>query len=105
MIIVTRVTDTKGDKSMRKMDRVFREKGIIFEPNEYMMGMGPEYDESAQVVDITDKFIITVCYSAVLDPILYIWDRYTLQKVAYQNLYPETMFFGVRFDKWMSWVE
>jgi len=105
MIIVTRVTDTKGDKSMRKMDKVFTEKGIIFEADEFDIMKGPEYDTSAQVVDITDKFIITICYSAVLDPILYIWDRYTLQRIAYQNLYPETMFFGIRFDKWMSWVE
>lgn len=90
---------------MTRLKKELTERGIIYDADEYMIMMGPEHDEDARLVSITDKFLITVVYSAVLDPVLYLYDRKTLKRIAYQNLYPETMFFGQHFDKWMSWVE
>ena len=78
---------------MRRMDKVFTEKGIIFEADEYDIVMkGAEYDTCRQLVDITKDFIITIMYSAVLDPIFYIYDRHTFDLIAEQDLYPSYMF-------------
>lgn len=89
---------------MRKMDKVFREKGITFEPDETMMWYGPEYDCDRKIVEITDKFIIAVYSSAVLEPILYLYDRFTLNLIGTQLMYPEQLF-NDRTRTWMAWVE
>ena len=88
---------------MRRMDKVFADKGITFQPDERMMWYGPEYDQAQTVVAITDDFIIARYDSAVLDPELKVYDRHTLEFVASQLMYPDTMCFGS--NKWMSWVE
>lgn len=85
------------------MDKVFEEKGIIFKPNEYLMGMGPEYDEGQTLVAIIDKFIIVRYDSAVLDPELKLYDRKTLKFIGQQLMFPEISFGDSR--TWMSWVE
>lgn len=89
---------------MRRMDKVFADKGIIFEPDDTMMWRGPEYDEAQHVVEITDKFIITEYDSAVIDPEIRLYDRFTLKRVASQLMFPEVMF-GDKTRTWMSWVE
>ena len=89
---------------MRKMDKVFADKGIIFEPDDMMIWYGPEHDESQCVVTITDKFIIAKYDSAVIDPEIKLYDRFTLKFVASQLMYPEVMF-NEKTRTWMSWVE
>ena len=76
------------------MDKVFEEKGITYEADDYMIGMGPEYDNCQRLVDITDNFIITVFYSAVLDPMFNIFDRRTFEFIAQQDYQPDYYFFG-----------
>lgn len=74
---------------------------MIFEADEIMIALrGMEYDSSAELVGITDKFIITVMYSAVIDPILYIYDRFTFELIAEQDLYKDAQTFG--FNPWYS---
>ena len=79
---------------MRRMDKVFEEKGIIYEADERAMMWGPEYDTCQKLVDITNDFIIAVWYSAVLDPQFVLYDRRSLQMIAQQNVSPEYEFFG-----------
>ena len=79
---------------MRRMDKVFEEKGITYEADDRMIMMGAEYDCCQKVVDITKDFIITVYYSAVLDPMLNIFDRKTFQFIAQQDMMPDYEFFG-----------
>ena len=61
---------------MTRLKKELTKRGIIWEESDLMM-MGPEYDTSQHLVDITEDFIITVHYSAVLDPVLTLWDRRT----------------------------
>jgi len=79
---------------MRRMDKVFEERGIVYEADEQMIMWGPEYDTCQKLVDITDDFIIAVWYSAVLDPQFVLYDRRSLQMIAQQNVSPEYEFFG-----------
>ena len=79
---------------MRKMDRVFAERGITYEADEWAIMWGPEHDCCQRVVDITKDFIIAVYYSAVLDPMFNIYDRRTFKLIAQQSVNPEYTFFG-----------
>jgi len=89
---------------MNRMEKFLENKGIIYEADEFEMMKGPEYDWCRKLVDITDQFIITVMYSAVLDPEIHIFDRHTFEMVAQQNLYPDPYeLFGER-NKWGSYV-
>ena len=81
---------------MRKMDKVFEERGITYEADEYAIMMGAEYDTCQKVIDITNDFIITIWYSAVLDPMLSIYDRRTFELIGQQNYRPEYEFCGIR---------
>lgn len=89
---------------MRRMDKEFKRVGITFEADDFDIMRGPEYDVDRKLVDITGEYIITVTYSAVLDPQLDLWDRHTFDWVGSQNLYPDEMTFGVKFNKWWSQV-
>lgn len=91
---------------MRKMDRVFEEKGIIYEADEYTMMKGPEYDNCQRVVDIVGDIIVTVFYSGVLDPMFNLYDRKSLEFIAQQNVYPEYQWFDETcLNPWMVAVE
>lgn len=81
---------------MRRMDKVFEERGITYEADEQMMMWGPEYDSRQKLVDITDDFIIAVWYSAAVDPQFVLYDRRSLQMIAQQNVNPEYEFFGYK---------
>lgn len=84
----------KGEQTMRRMDKVFTEKGIIFEADDYQIMKGAEYDCCQRVVDITPDFIIAVYYSAVIDPMFSIYDRHTFELIAQQDVIPDYYFFG-----------
>lgn len=90
---------------MRRMDKEFRKVGLIYDSMDDIHNQiyyRPENDMSQRVVDVTDKFIICVRYSEVLDPELRLYDH-SYNLIATQNLYPDTMCFGVA-NKWMSYV-
>ena len=80
---------------MTRLKAELAKRGIIYEADEYDIIMrGAEYDCSTKLVDVTNDFIITVFYSAVLDPMLNIYDRRTFKLIGQQDLRPDYMFFG-----------
>jgi len=89
---------------MQKLKKVLKAKGIIYDENDVMILMhGAEYDQCAKLVAVTEKYIITVWHSAVMDSMLRLYDRHTFAPIAEQYLYPdECSFFGN--DKWGSYV-
>jgi len=76
---------------MTRLKKELEKAGIIYEADEFECMKGAEYDWCRKLVDITDNFIITVFYSAVLDPELHIFDKNTFEMIAQQNLYPDDM--------------
>jgi hypothetical protein len=56
-----------------------------------------------EIVAITDKFIITVAYSGVLEPVFYIYDRHTFELIGEQELYKDTQLFSVS-NPWHSFI-
>lgn len=90
---------------MRRMDKEFRKVGLIYDSMDDIHNQiyyRPENDNCQHVVDVTEKFIICVWYSEVLDPELRLYDH-SYNLIATQNLYPDTMCFGIA-NKWMSYV-
>ena len=86
---------------MTRLKKELEKRNIIFESDDMMIALkGIEYDSSAKLVGITDKFIITVMYSAVIDPILTLYDRFTLEPIGEQELYKDTQFGA--FNPWHS---
>ena len=79
---------------MEELIKILEQKGILYEASDEDVMRGAEYDVSRQLVAVTDEFIVTIMYSMVLDPILYIYDRNTLEIIGEQYLYPEQMFCG-----------
>lgn len=91
---------------MTRLKVELQKRNIIFDEDDVMIALkGMEYDRCAKLVSITDKFIITVMYSAVMDPILYIYDRFTFKPIAEQQLYKDIQSFGCGyFNPWYSMV-
>ena len=88
---------------MTRLTKELMKAGIIFEADDLAIMRGPEYDVDRKLVAIEGNYIITVTYSAVLDPRLDLWNRHTFDWVGSQNLYPDNMFLGERyFNKWGS---
>ena len=89
---------------MTRLKKELEKRNIIFEADEIEIALkGIEYDNEAHLVTITDKFIITVVYSAVIEPMFYIYDRFTLELIGEQELYKNTQFFSVS-NPWHSFV-
>lgn len=89
---------------MTRLKKELEKRNIIFETDEIEIALkGIEYDCSASLVTITDKFIITVVYSAVVEPTLYIYDRFTFKLVGKQDLYKDTQLFCVS-NPWHSFI-
>lgn len=88
---------------MTRLKKELLKRGILFEADEMDVIMkGVEYDCSASLVEITSEFIITVMYSAVLDPVLYIYDRFTFKPIGEQELHKDTQTDG-GFDWFNPW--
>ena len=88
---------------MRKLTKVLKEKGIIYDEDDFMILMhGAEYDQCQKLVDITETAIITIWYSAVMDPVLKLWDRKTFKPIGQQDLFPMRSFKGNR--TWCSFA-
>lgn len=89
---------------MTRLKKELEKRNIIFEADEIEIALkGIEYDCSSSLVTITDKFIITVVYSAVVEPTLYIYDRFTLELIGEQELYKDTQLFSV-YNPWHSFI-
>lgn len=86
---------------MNRLAKELRDRNITYSANEQMIWLGAEHDEDAYLVSIDRDFLITVVYSAVLDPVLRIYDRRTLKAIGEQQLYPERMF-GDNSRTWFS---
>ena len=82
---------------MNRVKKELRKAGIIFEPDEIDIIMkGPEYDTSERLVTITNDIIVTVRYSAVLDPAFILYDRRSFEPIGQQVLYKDNDFFGTK---------
>ena len=82
---------------MTRLKKELSARGIIYDADELdILFKGAEYDNSESLVDITSDFLITVHYSAVLDPFFRIYDRHTLTEIGEQQMYPERSFSGCR---------
>ena len=89
---------------MTRLKKELEKRNIIFEADDLEIALkGVEYDCSASLVAITDKFIITVTYSAVVEPTLYIYDRFTLELIGKQDLYEDTQLFCIA-NPWHSFI-
>ena len=89
---------------MRRLEKELEKRNIIFNADEIAVALkGIEYDCSASLVTITDKFIITVVYSAVIEPMFYIYDRFTLELIGEQEMYKDEQLFCVS-NPWHSFV-
>ena len=87
---------------MNKVEKFLTDKGILYEADDYAIMRGAENDWSRKLVTITDQFIVTVMYSAVLDPEFQLFDRNTYKMIAQQNvLYADSIF---RENPWESYV-
>lgn len=89
---------------MTRLKKELEKRNIIFSADEIDVVLkGIEYDTSAYLVTITDKFIITVVYSAVVEPVFYIYDRFTLELIGEQELYKDKQLFCIS-NPWHSFV-
>jgi hypothetical protein len=89
---------------MTRLEKELAKRNIIFTADEIDIALkGIEYDCSAHLVTVTDKFIITVVYSAVLDTVLYIYDRHTFELIGEQELYKDTQLFCIA-NPWHSFI-
>ena len=89
---------------MRRLEKELEKRNIIFNADEIEIALkGIEYDYSASLITITDKFIITVAYSAVVEPTFYIYDRFTLKLIGKQEVYKDEQLFCVA-NPWHSFV-
>lgn len=79
---------------MTRLKKELEKCGILYEADEFEIMKGAEYDWCRKLVDITKDFIITVMYSAVLDPEIHIYDRRTFELVAKQDMYPSVGLMG-----------
>ena len=80
---------------MTALKRELTKRGILYDEDEYMIIMhGAEYDQCTKLVSVTESIVTVVWYSAVLDPVLRLYDRKTIEPVGEQLLHKETMFNG-----------
>jgi hypothetical protein len=85
---------------MTRLKKELLERGILFDAPDCPRRI--EDDAERILVGIDKDYLITVYFSAVLDPILYIYDRHTLAQLATQYVRPDDMSFGIYFNKWGS---
>ena len=93
---------------MTRLKKELTKRNIIWENDEEIIMNGPEYDTCSYLVDITDKFIITVQYSAVVDPTFSIYDRKNFTLLAEQSVLPYYSFANAETHRctrtWGSYV-
>lgn len=89
---------------MNRLKKELEKRNIVFNADELEIALkGIEYDCSAHLVTVTDKFIITVVYSAVVEPTLYIYDRFTFEPIGEQEVHKDTQLFCIA-NPWHSFI-
>jgi hypothetical protein len=83
---------------MNRLKKELTKKGILYEADDFEISRGAEYDWCRRLVTITDQFIVTVMYSAVLNPEFQLFDRNTYEMIAQQNV-----LYADRFDNCNTW--
>ena len=72
---------------MTRLEKELRNRGIVFDADELDILMkGPEYDEDARLVDVTNNVIIIAYYSMVVPPRFQLFDRKTLEFIGSQDM-------------------
>lgn len=83
-----------------------RAKGIVYDTSDDMpWNYRIENDMSEKFVAVCGDFLITVWYSAVLDPEYRIHDRKSWELIATQATLPDGMLFGSGNKWWSFFVE
>lgn len=90
---------------MNRLTKELTNRGIIYEAEDYLIGMGPEYDNSASLAFIDGDFLVTIHYSAVLDPTFRIYDAHTLTLIGVQNRYLDIDFNGGKTWGSYAWID
>jgi hypothetical protein len=77
---------------MNRLEKVLKQKGIIYEADEFSCMRGAEYDEAQYLIDIDYKsgIIITEYDNAVLPSEFRIYDARTLNLIGGQQINRET---------------
>ena len=88
---------------MNRLEKELRNRGIIFEADEFDITKGAEYDECTHLVTITDTVLVVAYYSGVIDPMFRLYDRKTLEFICSQDMYrdDQPFFGGKSFNPWM----
>lgn len=82
---------------MNRLKKELQNRGIIYQPDEIDIVMkGIEYDMAQVLVGFTSEVIICLWESAVMEPILRLYDAHTLTEIGEQQLYPDRTFSGAR---------
>lgn len=82
---------------MNRLKKELVARGIVYEANEIDIVMrGIEYDNSERLVTFTNEIIVTVWESAVMDPMLRLYEARTFKVIGEQYVRPEMSFSGNR---------
>lgn len=80
---------------MNRLKRELQNRGICYEADDYEILMkGAEYDCCEKLVSFTSEIIITAFCSAVIDPILRLYDAHTLAPIGEQDMFKDPDWFG-----------
>lgn len=83
---------------MNRLKKELYKREIVYDCPDFIDR--PEDDMEIKFLFNTADYIVVGFFSAVIDPILKVYDR-NLRQIADQNLYPETMFLGGDYNnKW-----
>ena len=73
---------------MNRLKRELTKRGMIYEADELNIVLhGAEYDVDAQLVTITPTVIVIAEYSAVMPARFVLYDRFTFEFIASQDMY------------------
>lgn len=80
---------------MNRLKRELTKRGIIYTASDYDAMKGPEYDTDAELITITDTVIVIGWYSMVMPNRYELYDRFTLEFIASQQMQRDDQsFFG-----------
>lgn len=89
---------------MNRLEKELRKRNIVFEADEYDIMRGAEHDVDAELVGIDKgKFLVTICYSEVIDPVLGIYSTKNFEHIGNQDLRKIDMFDGTM--QWNCWTD
>jgi hypothetical protein len=90
---------------MNRLKKELKLRNITFEPNEYWVMQGAEYDNSASLFTITDSFIIILWTSSVLPNEFRIYDK-NFNLIGGQEVFREPIFNNSNpFSSWSCYFK